>query len=108
MTFESFLAQLGDALASPAVGGVLVVMTGLLLADVLTGVTAGFRTGTFDPAVMTKFLQTHIIGAWVPVVGLVLLAAFTPPLAVVAALAVTAYTAKTINSIRKNVALPEA
>lgn len=96
------------ALASPAVGGVIVVMTGLLLADFLTGVTAAFRAGEFEAAYLPQFLQTHVVGQWVPTIALVILGTFTPPLAVVAALAVTAYTAATISSVRKNVRLPEA
>ena len=109
---EQFLSNLVATLTSPAVGGVIVVLAGLMLGDLATGVGAALRRpgsglfgSEFEPLYVGEFIRSHILGRLLPIVGIIVLSVITPPLVIVAGLAVTAYTAETLASIKENLEL---
>lgn len=106
------LSGIVDTLSSPLVGGVIVALTGLMLGDFATAIATAFRQKgsglwgtTFEPLLVAEFLRSHVLGRLSPILILVLLASFVPALTPVVALAVTAYTAETLASIRANLGL---
>lgn len=99
-------------LKDPMVGGVILTLVGLMLADLLTAIGAAFRrkgTGLlgseFEPLVVAEFLRSHVLGRLLPIIFLVFLAKFSEPLVAVVALAVAAYTVETIASVKANLEL---
>lgn len=98
---------LNGLLADQALTALVVGLVGLTVADFLTGITAAFRTGTFDPASIAQFLQTHVIGRVLPIAVVAVLGHFEPALWAIAGLAAGAYTVETINSIKKNLQLTD-
>lgn len=93
-------------LTDPLVGGTIVTLFGLAIADLITGVGAAFRTDTFYPEFVAGFLKSHVLAALLPIVAVIVLSAFVQPLVVVAGIAVATYTVQTVASIRDNLALP--
>jgi hypothetical protein len=100
--FDQFI----ETLSSPEVGGVLILMTALLVADFLTGVSRAFRLKVFEWKLVADFLGTHVAGRWLGIAILVALSPASPAILAVSGLAVAAYTAESLASIRENVMLP--
>jgi uncharacterized protein YqgC (DUF456 family) len=99
--FEQFV----QTMKSPEVGGVMVVLSVLLVADFVTGVTRAVRLGVFEWDVIADFIGTHVIGRWLGLVVLVALQPLSDVLVPVLGLAVAAYTAESLASIRTNIGL---
>lgn len=94
--------QFAQMMRSPEVGGVIVVLTILLVADFITGVSRAFRVGVFQWGQVADFLGSHVIGRWLGLVVMAMLTPYAIVLVPVTALAVAAYSAETLASIRKN------
>lgn len=103
---DPIIASLIATLTSPVVGGVAVTVSGLALADFVTGVAFAFRNGTFEPVYVSRFVQSHVLGSLLPIISLIVLSAFIEPLVIVTGAAVAAYTVSTLASIRENLSLP--
>ena len=100
------IEQFIQTLTSPQVGGVIVLMAALLVADFVTGVSRAARLKVFQWDQVADFIGTHVVGRWAGIAILVLLAPYNPALVVLSGLAVAAYTAESLASIRENVMLP--
>jgi hypothetical protein len=97
----------------PAVGGVIVGLNALMVADFATAVAASFRTkgpgifgSNFEPLFVAEFLRSHTLGRLLPIVVLILLTSIAEALVAVVALGVAAYTVETMASIKSNLSLP--
>ncbi len=94
-------------LADQALTGLIVGLVILTTADFITGISAAFRTGTFDPQSVTDFLGYHVVGRVLPIAAIAVLGHFEPSLWALAGLAAGAYTVETLASIRDNLMLTD-
>lgn len=101
----AILNAIVDTLTSPAVGGAIVALAGLMVGDFLTAISAAFKNDEISPLIIAEFLRSHVLGRLMPIVGLIVLSTFTPALVPVVGLAVGAYTVETIASIKANLDL---
>lgn len=99
------LSRIMDTLLSPAVGGVILTLAGLMLADFVTALAAAARAKDVEPLILGEFLRTHVMGRWVPIVALIILSTISQPLVAIAGLGVAAYTVETAASIKANLGL---
>lgn len=97
-----------SVLLDPKVGGLIVMLAGLMLADFAVAVGKAFQADNFQPLFVAEFLRSHVMGRLMPIVALVLLSTVAPPLVVVVGVSVAAYTVETVASIRANLSLDAA
>lgn len=102
---QAFLQGIAADQGVTAIISTAVVLT---TADLVTGVGAAARQGTFQASQVAKFIQSHVIGRVLPIASVAFLGHFEPALMVLAGLAATAYTAETLGSIRDSLSLPPA
>lgn len=106
------MAALREFIASQA-GTALLAMVAVAFADLITGVFAALRDGTFTPDALAAFLRKHIWGRVAPIGTLLVLGYFggdtVGQLFMASALAAgTAYVVETAASIVGNVNPPKA
>jgi ABC-type uncharacterized transport system permease subunit len=101
---EFFQSLAGD----PVVTGLVTSLVVLTLADFVVAIGGAIKTSTFSLAFTALFVQTHIMGRVLPIIAIIILGHWEPPLAVLAATAASAYALETIGSIRDTVILTKS
>jgi len=98
---------LDGLLADQALAGLIMGLVTLTIADFLTGISAAWRSETFDPACIATFLSTHVVGRVLPIAAIAVLGHFEPALWALAGLAAGAYAVETLASVRDNLNLTD-